>query len=94
MPDFNLLCSNSCNLTEFYVKLLTVDLIVISVKFTDMRWTISHTAANLKESSRKLQPQQRCQSLVLVSCKAPLKGVSLQPSRRQRIKTSGITNKS
>lgn len=53
MPDFNLFCINSSKLTELYIKLLTVDLIIIFVNCMDMRWTISHTSANTKKSSRK-----------------------------------------
>lgn len=59
MPDFNLLHSSSSSLTEFHIKLLTVDLMVISGKSMDMRWTISHTSANLKKPSRKSHSTSR-----------------------------------
>lgn len=41
MPQFNLRRSSSSGLTESHIKLLTVDLMVISGKSMDMRWTIN-----------------------------------------------------
>lgn len=47
--DFNLLYGNPPNPLRNF-KLLTVVLIIISEQSADMRWTTSHTSANLKQS--------------------------------------------